>query len=57
MVGTARAQVHDELVFDLHREEKEVVPPVVTSLMENALDLEVPVVVEYGIGEDWLDAH
>lgn len=50
-------QIHDELLFDLHREEQETVPPIVEELMRTALPLSVPVVVELGIGENWLEAH
>jgi DNA polymerase-1 len=50
-------QVHDELVFDLHREEQELWIPKIISAMEKALPLEVPVVVEAGVGQTWLEAH
>ncbi|NNE93534.1 MAG: DNA polymerase I, partial [Verrucomicrobiales bacterium] len=50
-------QVHDELVFDLHREEEAEVTPLVVEAMKSALPLAVPVVVDTGTGENWLDAH
>ncbi|MCZ6634966.1 MAG: DNA polymerase I [bacterium] len=50
-------QVHDELVFDLHKDEMEVVPPLVEAAMKDALPLRVPIVVEMGTGENWLVAH
>ncbi|MCE0499123.1 MAG: DNA polymerase I [Methylacidiphilales bacterium] len=51
-------QVHDELVFDLHLSEKERVLEVVEERMKNALpDLRVPIVVEIGLGANWLEAH
>jgi DNA polymerase-1 len=50
-------QVHDELVFDLHVEERDEVPPLVEEQMRTALPLEVPVVVELGMGLNWLEAH
>jgi DNA polymerase I len=50
-------QVHDELVFDLYRPEQEQVMPMVEEVMRTALVLEVPVVVEMGVGKDWLEAH
>jgi DNA polymerase I len=50
-------QVHDELVFDLHHEEKDVVVPKVTELMKHAVLLEVPMEVEVGVGKNWLEAH
>ena len=50
-------QVHDELVFDLHKEEVDIVKPKVIELMRNAIQLEVPMDVEVGVGENWLEAH
>jgi DNA polymerase-1 len=50
-------QVHDELVFDLHRDEAELVKENVIRLMKNAVQLEVPMEVEVGIGKNWLEAH
>ena len=51
-------QVHDELVFDLHLPEKERVLEVVQDRMKNALpELRVPIVVETGLGANWLEAH
>jgi DNA polymerase-1 len=51
-------QVHDELVFDLYLPEKERVLEVVLDRMKNALpDLKVPIVVETGLGPNWLEAH
>lgn len=50
-------QVHDELVFDAHKSEVDKLKPIIKSLMENALPLKVPVNVEIGIGDNWLDAH
>ena len=50
-------QVHDELVFDLHREEETVVRSLVEERMRNAIPLGVPIEVEMGVGETWLSAH
>jgi DNA polymerase I len=50
-------QVHDELVFDLHKEEQEIVKANVIELMRSAVQLEVPMEVEVGISDNWLDAH
>ncbi|NCS87749.1 MAG: DNA polymerase I, partial [Ignavibacteria bacterium] len=50
-------QVHDELVFDAHKNEIDEIRPVIKELMETALPLNVPVLVESGVGENWLDAH
>lgn len=50
-------QVHDELVFDAHKKEVDDLKFVIKDLMENALPLNIPVVVDLGIGDNWLDAH
>ena len=51
-------QVHDELVFEIHKSEIESLPQQIIGLMSNALPLgDVPVLVEYGIGKNWLEAH
>jgi len=50
-------QVHDELVFDLHRDEADSLVPRIRSLMEDAIPLSVPVVVDTGRGGNWLEAH
>lgn len=50
-------QVHDELVFDVHRSELELMKTKVPALMTNAITLDVPMDVEVGIGENWLIAH
>ena len=50
-------QVHDELVFDLHKEEQEELIPKIEQAMKDALPLSVPIAVESGTGENWLEAH
>ncbi|MBS1486135.1 MAG: DNA polymerase I [Bacteroidetes bacterium] len=50
-------QVHDELVFDLHHQEQEIVKQKVTELMKTAVILDVPMEVEVGVGKNWLEAH
>lgn len=50
-------QVHDELVFDVHKDEADHVKENVVKLMKNAVALEVPMEVEAGIGQNWLEAH
>lgn len=50
-------QVHDELVFDLHGGEEADVRGIVEPAMREAIALKVPVVVEIGVGENWLEAH
>jgi len=50
-------QVHDELVFDVLKSELEVVKPIIKEEMEKAYFLSVPLDVEIGLGENWLEAH
>jgi len=50
-------QVHDELVFDCHLEEAEALQAQVKHLMEGALELAVPLVVDMRVGKNWLEAH
>jgi DNA polymerase-1 len=50
-------QVHDELLFDVPAEELAYVEPKVIALMEGAMKLDVPVLVESGKGNNWLEAH
>jgi len=50
-------QVHDELVFDAHKNELEVIKPIIKEEMENAYKMAVPLDVEIGIGQNWLEAH
>lgn len=50
-------QVHDELVFDAHKEELEELKTLVSEKMVGAVNLEVPMVVDMGVGENWLQAH
>ena len=50
-------QVHDELVFDLARDEEETVVPLVVEAMKNTVPMSVPIVVDTGVGENWLEAH
>lgn len=50
-------QVHDELVFDAHKDEIDELSPLIKKMMEEALPLNVPVVADTGIGDNWLGAH
>ncbi|MFD0700576.1 DNA polymerase I [Myroides pelagicus] len=50
-------QVHDELVFDAHKEELDNLKTMVKEQMESAFTLSVPLIVDLGIGENWLEAH
>jgi DNA polymerase-1 len=50
-------QVHDELVFDLYAPEEAEVRQLVEEKMRSAIQLEVPIEVEVGVGDNWLEAH
>ena len=50
-------QVHDELHFEVPKDELESVQTLVRNTMENALQLKVPLVVDIGVGKNWLEAH
>ena len=50
-------QVHDELVFEAPLDKADDVKKLVTSMMENAYTLDVPLKVDAGIGENWSQAH
>lgn len=50
-------QVHDELVFDVYKPELDKLKTLIKTEMENAYELAVPLDVELGLGEDWLEAH
>ncbi len=55
--GKMIMQVHDELVFDVPKEEIEQFKELITTRMQNAIKLQVPVEVEVGTGKNWLEAH
>ncbi|WP_378104330.1 DNA polymerase I [Chryseobacterium sp. sg2396] len=50
-------QVHDELVFESPVEEVELAINIIKMEMENAIETQVPLLVEVGVGENWLEAH
>jgi DNA polymerase-1 len=50
-------QVHDELVFDVHKTELDALKIMVKTKMENAFIIDVPLVVDVGVGNNWLEAH
>ena len=50
-------QVHDELVFEAPKNEIEQAKKIIVNNMENAYKLEVPLTVDIGVGENWLEAH
>ncbi|MDR6516586.1 DNA polymerase-1 [Chryseobacterium camelliae] len=50
-------QVHDELVFESPVDEVEVATNIIKMEMENAIETQVPLLVEVGVGDNWLEAH
>ena len=50
-------QVHDELIFDMHKSEAKVLKSLVKEKMEQAVSLQVPLIVDIGEGDNWLKAH
>ncbi len=50
-------QVHDELNFNVYKEEIDQVKSIVLECMENVVELKVPLIADYGLGKNWLEAH
>ena len=50
-------QIHDELLFEYPLDEEEHLISMVKKSMENAMSLKVPIIVDYGFGKDWFEAH
>jgi DNA polymerase-1 len=50
-------QVHDELVFDAHKDELEIIKPIIYEKMTQAIKTSVPIEAEMGTGTNWLEAH
>jgi DNA polymerase-1 len=50
-------QVHDELVFDLDPDEEEQLVPQIEAIMQQAIPMQIPILIESGIGDNWLEAH
>src|SRR5690606_10922497 len=57
LVSRMIMQVHDELVFEVYKEEKDLIREKVIDFMKHAIVLDVPMEVEAGFGENWLKAH
>jgi DNA polymerase-1 len=49
-------QVHDELVFEIYKDELDFVKEMVKDKMENTIQLDVPIKVDINVGENWLEA-
>jgi DNA polymerase-1 len=52
-------QVHDELVFDVLKDEMEAIKPIIINSMQTAMVLpnDIPIIAELGVGDNWLEAH
>ena len=50
-------QVHDELIFDVPKSELEIIKPIIKDTMESAVKLSIPLIVDVGVGNNWLEAH
>ena len=50
-------QVHDELVFDVHKTELDIVKQIVAQQMKNCIKISVPIEIEMNTGMNWLEAH
>ncbi len=50
-------QVHDELVFDIHKDELTSLRPLIKKEMESAYVMSIPLIVDLGEGQNWLEAH
>ncbi|RKE49699.1 DNA polymerase I [Sphingobacterium detergens] len=57
LVGKMIMQVHDELVFDVPKQEVEAFKTIILDKMTNAIKTNVPLIVEIGEGKNWLEAH
>ena len=49
--------LHDELVFDAHVDELDMLKGKVEELMKSAIEMDVPMEVGMGVGDNWLEAH
>jgi DNA polymerase-1 len=50
-------QVHDELVFEVAEADVEVLQSHIHTLMASAAELDVPLIVDIGVGDNWDEAH
>ena len=50
-------QIHDELLFEVHKSELDMIITVVKNEMESAIDFQVPIRVDYNYGLNWYEAH
>jgi len=57
LVSRMLLQVHDELIFEIENSETDFVPDKIKGLMESAFKLDVPLDVDMGLADNWLEAH
>ena len=50
-------QVHDELIIETHKDEKDEVEKLLKEIMENAIELNVPLIVDLKIGDSWYETQ
>ncbi|MBP5742501.1 MAG: hypothetical protein J6W49_03545, partial [Paludibacteraceae bacterium] len=55
--STMILQVHDELNFNVPKSELDVMKTIVKEEMEGAFEMSVPLCVDIGVGDNWLEAH
>ncbi|MBT4286205.1 MAG: DNA polymerase I [Deltaproteobacteria bacterium] len=50
-------QVHDELVFEIHQNQQQETIEIIKNIMQSAIKLKVPLIVDAGVGQNWQEAH